>query len=76
MKLHYYYDREADVLYFSQGKPSAKFISVETPDDVVLRLNPKTHAVTGFTVLNFSKRLKHHTAAVALPLEMRLTALR
>ena len=22
MKLHYYYDQEADVLYFSKGKPS------------------------------------------------------
>lgn len=74
MKLHYYYDREADVLYFSEGKPQAKATIVETEDDVVLRLHPKTGKVTGFTILNFVARSKHKGAAVPLPIEAKLTA--
>lgn len=75
MKLYYYYDREADVLYISKGKPSAKVITKETSDDVVLRLHPKTKKVVGFTVVNFAKRLRDRTGAVALPLELELTAI-
>ena len=29
MKLYYFYDQEADVLYFSQGKPSARAVTRE-----------------------------------------------
>ena len=55
MKLHYYYDRDADVMYFSQGKPSQKAISQEMPNDVIVRLDPKTKKIKGFTILNFSR---------------------
>ncbi len=73
MKLYYYYDKEADVFYLSQGKPSAKHISQETADDVVLRLDPKTKRVRGFTILNFNKRLKKSGAkAIVLPIEVNL----
>ena len=71
MKLYYFYDKEADVLYFSQGKPSAKDQSQETKDDVVLRINPKTGTVRGFTILNFSKR-NHSDKAIALPFDAEL----
>ncbi|MBI4086818.1 DUF2283 domain-containing protein [Candidatus Kaiserbacteria bacterium] len=64
MKLYYYYDKEADVAYLSQGKPSAKDIVQETNSDVVLRINPKTRAVRGFTILNFSKRTSKDTPAL------------
>jgi uncharacterized protein YuzE len=76
MKLHYYYDGEADVLYFSKGKPSQKEVSQETPDDVVIRFNPTSKEVVGFTVLNFAKRLRHKEGVVSLPLEIQLNALR
>ena len=72
MKLYYYYDQEADVAYLSQGKPSAKDISQETADDVVLRLDPKTRKVRGFTILNFSRRAKTN-APVSLPINAELT---
>ena len=75
MKLHYYYDREADVAYLSQGKPSAKDLSEETSDDVILRLDPKTRKIKGFTILNFSRRLGSQSKPVDLPIEAVLKAI-
>lgn len=75
MKLYYYYDKDADILYFSEGRPSAKVISKETSDDVILRLDPKTKKVKGFTILNFNKRLKHKTTAIQLPIQAQLSPL-
>lgn len=73
MKLYYYYDKQADVFYLSQGKPSKKLVSQETSDDVILRLDPRTKKIKGFTILNFSRRNKSHTA-LSLPIELNLTA--
>ncbi len=70
MKLHYFYDKEADVFYFSQGKPSAKTISRETSDDVVLRLDPKTKKIRGFAILNFSQRVGQKRKSVELPIKV------
>ena len=55
-QLYFYYDREADVLYFSKGSPYPEQESQEIGDDLVVRLNPKTHEVEGLTILNFSSR--------------------
>ncbi len=74
MKLHYFYDKEADVFYLSQGKPSKKIISQETSDDVVLRLDPKTKKIKGFTILNFNKRMGKKLSSVELPIFANLTA--
>lgn len=73
MKLYYHYDKEADVAYLSQGKPSARDITQETDADVILRLDPKTRAVRGFTIFNFSKRAGNDMP-VSLPINMLLTA--
>ena len=75
MKLHYYFDQEADILYFSQGKPSATDKTRETTDDVLLRLDANTGKVRGFTILNFTRRLKRKDTAVSLPLDAQLTPL-
>ena len=72
MKLYYYFDKEADVLYFSQGKPSPKSISRETSDDVILRLDSKTKKIKGFTILNFSRRLAKKSMPVELPILVEL----
>ena len=72
MKLYYYYDKEADILYFSKGKPSAKDHSEEAPDDVILRTDPKTGAIRGFTILNFAKRVQKKQAFISLPIEANL----
>ena len=68
--LNLFYDKEADMLYFSKGKPSATDDSDETEDEVVIRRNPKTKEVTGFTILNFSKRSQRSDQSFKLPLEI------
>lgn len=74
MKLHYYYDKEADVFYLSQGKPSAKSVSQEVADDVVLRLDSKTKQIKGFTILNFSRRMSKKHLPIELPILAHMTA--
>lgn len=68
--LNLYYDKEADVLYFSKGIPSASDISDETADEMIIRKNPHTKEVTGFTILNFSKRSKKTAKNIKLPVEV------
>lgn len=53
-KVQFHYDREADVLYLSVGKPQqAK--TVEMGEDFILRLHPKTAEVVGITIIDFSR---------------------
>ncbi|HEY4487579.1 MAG TPA: DUF2283 domain-containing protein [Candidatus Paceibacterota bacterium] len=56
--MKYFYDKEADTFYFSQGKPSLSDETVEAGDDVLLRVSPRTKNVRGFTLLNASRRSK------------------
>lgn len=69
---HYYYDKEADVLYISKGKPSKKDASREIGEDMVVRYAPKTETVTGLTILNFSKRTSEKVSDTELPFEVEL----
>ena len=67
-EVQFHYDREADVLYLSVGKPQ-RAKTVEMGEDFVLRLHPKTAEVVGVTIVNFSKhfpRLKR--ARLDLPI--------
>jgi len=65
--LNVYYDKEADVLYMSQGKPSARDETSETKEEVVVRKDPKTGEVKGFTILNFLKRADRKSSTIILP---------
>jgi len=48
------YDREADVVYISFGKPK-KAVSEEIDPYVVVRRDPKTRQILGITITNFTK---------------------
>jgi len=48
------YDKEADTVYISFGKPR-KAISEEVDQHVVVRRDPKTSETVGITITNFSK---------------------
>ncbi len=65
--LTYYYDKEADVFYFSEGKPSIKDNTVEVGNDVLARVDSRTKRVRGFTLLNASRRAIHTSQATTLP---------
>ena len=66
----YFYDKEADVFYFSQGKPSASDETIEAGNDVLIRISPRTKRVRGFTLLNASRRSAHPSRSVTLPFSL------
>ncbi len=66
------YDKGADVLYISHGKPSSRDETSETEDEIVVRKNPKTGEVKGFTILHFLKRGLQKTS-IHLPFQVSLS---
>ncbi len=68
--LNFFYDKEADVLYVSRGKPSAKDLSSETEDEIVVRRDPKTREIRGLTIINFSKRSSKRDLSVNIPFKI------
>lgn len=51
-QLNFLYDKDTDVLYVSLGKP--KYIDyVEVGENLLLRLEPQTRDVVGFTIIGF-----------------------
>jgi uncharacterized protein YuzE len=56
-KMSFSYDRKADVLYLSVGKPK-KSISREIEDGILLRLDQKTKEITGLTIIDFEARFQ------------------
>lgn len=74
--LQYFFDKEADVLYISQGDPRADADSEEVGEGVIARFAPDTHEVTGFTILNFLKRAERRVPPVTLPFRAELTLVR
>ena len=71
-RLTFFFDREADILYLSVGKPRPA-ISREAGDDIVVRVDPKSHRVVGCTILNLTKRFGKMKEAEPLPLAGELT---
>lgn len=55
MKLMMSYDKDADVLYVSLGKP-IKAVGREIENGVIERFDPKSKKIVGFTIVGFSKR--------------------
>ncbi|MDP3722137.1 MAG: DUF2283 domain-containing protein [Candidatus Omnitrophota bacterium] len=71
--LQYFFDKDADILYVSQGPPRADVDSDEVGDGVIARLDPQTHEVVGFTILNFLKRSDQPLPAIVLPFKTELS---
>jgi uncharacterized protein YuzE len=61
-EIQFHYDREADVLYLSVGKPQ-RAKTVEMGEDFILRLHPKTGQVVGITIIDFSRHFPQLKAA-------------
>ena len=72
----FWFDKEGDVLDISIGKPQ-KAISKEVGEDIVVRMNPKSKEVIGFTILNFTKRFEKmkRTEKIDLPLKAKIISL-
>ena len=65
--MQYYYDKEADVFYFSEGAPRVSDETIEVGNDVLIRQSPRTKKIRGFTILNASRRSQNELHPVALP---------
>lgn len=53
--LQWDYDGEADVLYISIGKPEPAE-GVDIGNGVIVRINPQSNEIVGFTIINPLKR--------------------
>ena len=65
------YDKDADVLYITEGKPR-QTIGEIMDDGVIVRRDPKTKEILGFTIVDFTE---HFTNARAqrIPLRARFS---
>ena len=69
-RLSFSYDKDADTLYVSVGNPKAA-VGELLDNGVIVRRNPKTQEVVGFTILDFT----HHFASRrAQPITTPITA--
>lgn len=66
-KLKFFFDKKGDVLDIAIGKPKTA-ISKEIGNDIVVRIDPKTKEIVGFTILNFEKRFEHGDKSETLPI--------
>ena len=66
--LRFSFDKEADVLDISIGKPT-KAISKEIEDDFFVRVDPETQKVVGFSILNFEKWFKKDRDRKIIPIK-------
>lgn len=68
-QLCFSYDRQADVLYVSKGHPEFTDY-VEIDNNVILRLDPTTKQVVGFTIIDFAGRFELKTPPLSVPLKV------
>lgn len=60
------YDRQSDVLYLSYGE-AREAISEENEDGVLVRRDPSSNEILGFTVVDFSRRFAKSDTPIILP---------
>jgi len=67
-ELKFLYDEGADVLYVSLGH-SEYTDYVEVNDDLILRLDPETKEIVGFTIIDFLAHFSRPGPRLRIPLE-------
>ena len=65
------YNSRTDVLYISIGKPRPGYCE-EKDDGILVRIDPKTKEVLGFTIVDFTAKRK---TTATLPLDFNITTL-
>jgi uncharacterized protein YuzE len=66
-KIYISYDKQADVMYLSFGKPE-KAVGEEIEEGIFCRYKPDTKELVGLTVVNFSKKFDVVPKEVAIPI--------
>ena len=66
-KISISYDKDADVLYLSFGKPT-KAVGEEIDTGIFARFDPQSEELVGLTVINFSKKFGVKPREVSIPI--------
>ncbi len=64
------YDKEADVLYVTSGTPEYTDYE-ELGENLIVRRDPKTEEIVGFTVMDFVARFAQEAPPLSVPLQAR-----
>lgn len=70
--IRFFYDKDSDVMDISLGKPKVA-ISEEVDDDIVIRVDPKSREIVGFTIINFVNVFLKRFATKEKPIELTLS---
>jgi len=68
----FFYDKDSDVMDISLGKPKAA-ISEEADDDIVVRIDPNSREIIGFTIINFVNVFLKRFTIKEKPIELTLS---
>ena len=68
----FFYDKDNDIIDISFGKPKAA-ISEEADNDIVVRTDPKSRKILGFTITNFANIFLKRFATKKKPIELTLS---
>lgn len=66
-QLNFLYDHQADVLNVTKGQP-VYTDSIALNDQIILRLNPTTQEIVGFSIVDFMSRFTNRETPSSLPL--------
>ena len=67
-ELKFLYDEGADVLYVSLGHPEYTDYA-EVNDDLILRFDPETKEIVGFTIIDFLAHFSQPESRLRIPLD-------
>ena len=68
----FFYDKDNDIMDISFGKPKVA-ISEEADDDIIVRIDPKSREILGFTIINFANVFLKRFATKEKPIELTLS---
>jgi len=68
----FFYGKDNDIMDISFGKPK-EAISEEVNDDIVVRIDPHSKEIVGFTIINFTSVFLKRFTTKEKPIELRLS---
>jgi len=68
----FFYDKDSDIMDISFGKPKVA-ISEEVDEDIVVRIDPNSREILGFTIINFANVFLKRFATKKKPIELTLS---
>jgi len=70
----FFYDKDSDVMDISLGKPKIA-ISEEADDDIIVRIDPRSREIIGFTIINFTNVFLKRFITKEKPVELTLSTI-